>query len=169
MRKIVAGLMSLTLLLAACRQQESWEQASARMAQESAAAKIAIDAINVRYAAFLVGGQADSAAALFKDDGVLMPPNMPAVTGRAAIKDWIAANGFPPGSTMAMTAGAVSRNGPLAIERGTYTYTIPAMGKDPAVSGSGKYLVLWHDVNGTWQIATDIWNEDAPSAPAPTK
>src|SRR6266850_5995935 len=40
-----------------------------------------------------VGGRAAANAALFAENGVFMPPNQPAVEGRAAIEAWFAA--FP--------------------------------------------------------------------------
>jgi len=58
-------------------------------------------------------------------------------------------------------------NGPLAIERGTWTYAIPAQGKTPAMNVAGKFLVHWRKVDGQWLFAEDIWNNDAPMAPPP--
>lgn len=154
------------VLLTACQKAETPEQAAARMQADSDSAKIAIEAANARYSRYLSGNMADSVALLFADNGVVMPPNMPAVTGREAIRAWQAANPMPPGATITFTVAEVAANGPLAIERGSYAFTIPAQGRTPAMNTAGKYLAHWHRVNGTWLVAADIWSDDAPMPPA---
>jgi len=152
-------------LCSACQGPESPEQAAARISAESATAKAEIDAINVRYARFLNENLADSIASLFMEDGVLMPPFSPSVVGREAIRNHMAANGMPPGSTLSFTAVDVAANGPFAIERGTYTFNMPAAGGDPAVSIPGKYLVHWHKVGSEWLQAAIAWSDDVPPPP----
>ena len=139
----------------------------ARTAAESARAKTAIDAINERYARYLAGNQADSVASLFMERGVMMPPNSPALTGREAIRAYVASGPMPPGSTVKFVAVDVQANGPMVIERGTYQFAMPAVGKAPAMTITGKYLVHWHDVKGTWQQAATSWSDDSPSTPPP--
>jgi len=76
--------------------------------------------------------------------------------------------------TSQITQESVMANGPLGVDRGTYTFTFTPnkgmenMGVPPA--DTGKYLVHWHKVNGTWQIAELIYNSDLPlPAPAPAR
>jgi uncharacterized protein (TIGR02246 family) len=166
MRSTVA--LCALLALAACQAAETPEQAAARMAAESATGKAEIDEINVRYARYMNANQADSIATLFMEDGVLMPPSSPAVVGRDAIRAHMAATGMPPGATLGFTAVDVAANGPILVERGTYTFTMPAQGSDPAVSIPGKYLVHWHKVNGQWLQAATIWSDDVPPPPPAT-
>jgi uncharacterized protein (TIGR02246 family) len=146
----------------ACERAETPEGMAARMASESAEAKTAIEAINARYESFMTGNNADSVAALFTEDGVLLPPNMPSVTGRAAIKQFMTTNPMPPGATMKFSVVAVDRNGPLAVERGTYMFSMPAAGNTPAVSATGKYLTHWRLVDGAWLTVSSSWSDDAP-------
>jgi len=153
-------------LCSACQGPETLEQATARISAESATAKTEIDEINVRYARYLNGNHADSIASLFKEDGVLMPPFSPSVVGREAIRNHMAANGMPPGATLSFTAVDVTANGPHAVERGTYTFSMPAGGGNPAVSIPGKYLAHWHKVGGEWLQAAIAWSDDVPP-PAP--
>jgi uncharacterized protein (TIGR02246 family) len=168
MRRLVS--LCAALALVACQASETPEQAAARIASESATGKAEIDAINVRYAAFMNANQADSIAALFMEDGVLMPPSSPAVVGREAIRNHMAATGMPPGATLSFTAVDVTANGPVLVERGSYTFSMAAQGQTPAVSVPGKYLVHWHKVNGQWLQAATIWSDDmSPPAPPPAK
>lgn len=160
MRRLLMGAVLLTAV--ACATAETPEVRAARMTTETADAKTAIDAINVRYAQFMNGNMADSLAALFAEDGVVMPPNMPAVSGRAAIQAWFAANPMPPGSQVSFTATDVQRSGDIVVERGTSSFTMPAAGNTPAMSMPGKYLVHWHWVDGKWLQKSTIWSDDAP-------
>ncbi len=163
MRRSVA--LCAVLALAGCQATETPEQAAVRIAAESATAKAEIDAINVHYARYMNTNQADSIAGLFMEGGALMPPFSPAVVGRDAIRNQMATNGMPPGATLAFTAVEVTANGPIAVERGTYTFSMPAQGSDPAVSVPGKYLVHWHKVDGQWLQAATIWSDDVPPPP----
>lgn len=156
---LLAALLSIT----ACgAKPESSAAAAFRMSQESAAAHTAIDAINIRYMRYLNGNMADSVASLYMEDGVMMPPYGPAVFGRTAIRDHLAANPSPAGATYTFMAADVHANGPMLVERGEYHFSIPAMGKTPAVSVNGKYLVHWRAVNGRWLQAATSWSDDTP-------
>ena len=162
-----ARLVFAAALLAACAKPETPEQASARMAAETDSAKTAIEAIDVRWSHFVSANLADSAAALFMETGVMMPPNAAAVSGRAAIRTASAAMAMPPGATLTLHSADVMASGPIAIERGTFAFAIPAQGRTPAVSSQGKYLTHWHKVGGQWMVAADIWSDDAASMPMP--
>lgn len=157
--------LSALLLFTACQPSETPEAAAARMATESAEARTAVEAINVRYARFLNENMPDSVAALFLDDGVMMPPGMPPVTGRAAIRDYLAANPMPAGASMAFEVTDVDANGPMMVERGTTMFTMPASGTTPAMQVAGKYLVHWQKSGDTWLQAATIWSDDVVMPP----
>jgi uncharacterized protein (TIGR02246 family) len=71
------------------------------------------------------------------------------------------------GLTFATTGVDVSKDGELAVEHGTYDYT--STDKDGVVHHqSGKYVDEWKkQTDGSWKVAIDIDNADAP--PAATK
>jgi hypothetical protein len=62
------------------------EQAQARRAAESTAARQAIDSVNAQFGSYVGQGNVDGVVALYTSDAVLMPPNMPIASGREAIK-----------------------------------------------------------------------------------
>ena len=62
---------------------------------------------------------------------------------------------------------SVSANGPLAVERGTYSVTFTPPGATAPITDTGKYLAHWHLIGGKWMMVDDIWNSDLPVAPAP--
>ena len=166
------GALALSLgLVAGCQPKaETAEQAQARMDTESAAAKTAVDSLDREFAAHFNQGHADIVAAMYTEQGHLMPPNGPEAVGRDAIKAAMAAM-FPMKPELKLTAVAVTANGPLALERGTYSFTFTPPGAPAPVTDTGKYLVHWHQVDGKWLLADDIWNSDLPAMPMgpPTK
>jgi ketosteroid isomerase-like protein len=120
--------------------------------------------IRAATASFVANGAArrDSAnAAEYTENAVFMPPNQPAVEGRAAIRAWLA--GFPPMSAFSLTVLDIDGRGDLAYERGTYALTMAASGKTPAMSDHGKYLaVRRRQADGSWLMSADMFNSDVP-------
>jgi len=157
---------ALLLVAAACKPPaETAEQMATRMAAEADSARTAIAAQDRRFEAAMAGGWADSLAALYTEDASMMAPNMAGVTGREGIRAAFAPMMQGGKATLTLNTVSVVANGPMAVERGTYHFTFtPTRG--PAQPDSGKYLVHWHKVNGTWLLADDIWNSDAPMMPA---
>lgn len=132
------------------------------MEAEATAARAEIVAINAKMTPWMVSGLIDSTMAYYAADAVVMPPALPQVQGSAAIRQFFVDNPFPPGSAMEFKVASVVANGPVAVERGTYTFSMPAMEKNPAVAMTGKYLSHWKLVDGKWKIAASTWSDDAP-------
>lgn len=117
-------------------------------------------------------GDADKASASYADDALLMPPDAPSVTGKEAIKQWLATD-----MTASKAAGAsfvldgvdtFGVSGDLAWHSGNFHVNGPA----GASLGAGKFLEVWHqgkDAQGKadWQIVRDTWNMDAAPPPPP--
>jgi ketosteroid isomerase-like protein len=160
----VVTLLGAVAMFAGCQPAaETAEQAEARMASEAAAARTAIEASNVRFAAHFNAGQGDSVAAHYTEDGRVMAPNTPVASGRQAIA---ASMGMMGGATLVLTAESVTANGPLAIERGTYSITLTPPGATAPITDTGKFLVHWRKVGDMWLKVDDIWNSDLPAMPA---
>jgi len=115
-------------------------------------------------------GDADTIAAKYSDNAVVMAPGAPAAVGREAIRTFIAGDSAASkaaGVTLAMSDGdEVGVVGDLAWHSGAYTVN-DASG---AVVDSGNYLEVQQNMDGKWMIIRDIWNSDrppaAPAAPA---
>lgn len=103
----------------------------------------------------------DSAiAALYAGDGVMLPPNMPRVSGTAGIRAfWAELWKMNATLTLATVSVAVAPSGDLAVEEGNWDIALGDQ-KD-----HGKYLVVWRKASGGWKVAQDIWNSDQPPAP----
>ena len=101
-------------------------------------------------------------AALLTEDAVFMPPNGPAVEGRAAIQEWIES------IALVMTAHTleftdVGGHGDVAYGRANYTETFTVGGVAPAIEDAGKVLgILRRQPDNTWLIAVWCWNSNLP-------
>jgi len=107
-------------------------------------------------------GDAAAIAALYAEDGILMPPNAGPSTGRKAIQVFIesdlAAN---KGNTIEIESVDNSKSGDLGFANGTWRM------KDPkgTVLDEGKWLEVRMMVDGRWRIYRDIWNSNLPLPP----
>jgi len=167
-------LCAATALLGACQAAETPQQAQARMEKESQAFTATATATARRYERWVAAGQADSIAGIFTEQGREMPPNEPAVVGRAAIKGYEARNAATFASKLTIRGESYMASGPLGVERGSYTFEGKAKpgapkGVPPMINDEGKYLIHWHHVNGQWQIADMIWNPNRPMMTAAPK
>jgi uncharacterized protein (TIGR02246 family) len=103
-------------------------------------------------------------AALFAEDGVLNPPNEPAVKGRAAIRAWL--EKFPPLADFKLENVKVEGREDLAYVLGTYSLTITPPGAPGPVKDMGKYIeVRRKAADGRWLLAVDMFSSDLPAAP----
>lgn len=157
-------LIAAALVMTACQKAETAEQAAARMEQQSAAARTAIEAQNARYGAFMAAGQADSVASLHSEDSEILPPNEKAVSGRANIATYMAGGMSQGAFSLTLTSSAVMADGDNAFERGNYTFVFTPGPNAPkemtAMSDTGKYIAHWRNQGGQWLIVHDIWNSD---------
>ncbi len=139
--------------------------ATACQPQPAALSSADVAAIRASEEAFAQNGRTrnDSAnAALYSENAVFMPPNGPAVTGRPAIRRWLAA--FPPMSDFGLTPVEIDGRGDLAYVRGTYALTLAAAGKTPAIPDRGKYVEIRRkQADGAWLMVADIFNSDLPA------
>jgi len=106
-------------------------------------------------------------AALFTEDGILMPPNESAIQARDAIRAW---EDLPPPIEANLTIVEIDGRGDLAYVRGTYTDTYKAIDKPGLIQDTGKYIeILRKQQDGSWLIAILIFNSDLPLTPPSEK
>jgi uncharacterized protein (TIGR02246 family) len=160
-------LLSVTaLLLPACQSADKPASNTAEMndiaAVDAAADEQAIRGQVDRWLQLVKAKDAPSISELYTDDGAVMPPNGPIGKGRAAIQQTWASLLNTPGFdlTFAPEQIIVSQSGDMALDRGTYRLTVAPAGKRQ--HDTGKYVVVWRKVGGTWKAAADIFNSDLP-------
>src|SRR3954470_9047344 len=105
-------------------------------------------------------GDADKIVAAYTEDAVLMPPDAPAVTGKEAMKQYLApdmAGAKAAGNTLALDSDTSGVSGDLAWHSGAFHVN----GSGGSSVGTGKYLEVWQqDKKGNWLMIRDIWNMD---------
>lgn len=149
----------LSLAIAACSASAE-RPAADRVADDERAVRAADSALQVAIDAKDV----ERTAAFYADDAEQLPVAEPAVVGRAAIREeWAKVFGIPGFSNQArMTRVEVSGGGTLAYTRGTYETAMKAPDGTTTVE-RGKWLTVWRrQPDGSWRIAMDIFNTDAP-------
>jgi uncharacterized protein (TIGR02246 family) len=114
-----------------------------------------------------LAGDVKAMVALYTDDAIEMPPNQPAVKGRAAIEQYyvkeIAAAKL---TAFTLTHVETVASGDVGYDVGTYTQTVTT--KDgKAHASTGKYTVIMKRSGGDWKVAYAIYNGDQPPPPPP--
>ena len=130
---------------------------------DMAADEAAIAATNARWLELVAAGDAAGTAALYTEDGRIMPSGQPEAQGREAIAAvWSGLFGLPGFSlTFATTTLVIADSGDMAYDVGTYALGFD--GEAGRVEDKGKYVVAWRKVGDAWQVAADIFNSDGPS------
>jgi uncharacterized protein (TIGR02246 family) len=143
--------------------------ACAPKAPDTAADEAALKADPLAWFEAYGAGSADGVANLYAEEGVLLAPGAPAVVGRAAIRDFIAADIEKSKAAGVTLKGGdptgVGVSGDLGWLSGTFSVT-DASG---TAVDKGKFLSVYRRANGHWQLIRDTWNSDmapAPAAPA---
>lgn len=101
---------------------------------------------------------------VWADDAVVMPPGLPAVRGKAAIRRYVEEAAQVPGFQIRWEPETVhvSQSGDLAymIERNVVTFTGP---DGNPVTAHGKVVTVWRkSADGSWRNVVDMWNEAPP-------
>ena len=113
------------------------------------------------------GKDAGRIAAHYTDDGNVMVPNSPMMTGKDAIgkamKDVLA----DPNWSLELQAVQVevSRGGDLGYTRGTYVLTATDPASKKAVTEKGRFVTVFRkEADGSWKAVQHINNAEAPAA-----
>ncbi len=169
MTKSLLLLSAAALLLPACQAGDkpagnAAATKGAGAATDAAADEKAIRGQVDRWLQLVKAKDAAGIAQLYTDDGAVMPPNGPIGKGHEAIQKTWASLMQTPGIdlTFAPDQIVVAQSGDMALDRGTYQLTVAPAGKPQ--HDTGKYVVVWRKVDGTWKAAADIFNSDLPAA-----
>lgn len=158
---VVAGLLACETRTA----EETGTTGAEAGSVDPATVESEIDARGDDFERAIEAGDADAVAALYADDAVLLPPNMPRVTGtqgiRSTFAEWLE---MDPDAAIELTADevVVAESGELAYEIGTAQVS----GSAPdggTYEDTGKYLVVWRNDGDEWLMVADMWSSDAPA------
>lgn len=112
------------------------------------------------WSAIVNSGDIDAVIAHWAEDAIMLPPDAPAIEGKAAIRAYVEAATAIPGFRISWEPeqAFVAAAGDMAylIERNTITFD-GENGEPVAVHG--KVVTVWRkDRAGEWKNVVDIWN-----------
>ena len=113
-----------------------------------------------RWSATVESGDMEAALDYWADDAVMLPPDLPARSGKAAIRDHVMGAASIPGFRISWepVSAHVSESGDMAylIERNVTEMD----GEDgEKIVIHGKVVTIWRkNANGDWKNVVDIWN-----------
>jgi ketosteroid isomerase-like protein len=107
-------------------------------------------------------GDLDATLAYWADDAVMMPPGMPPLKGKQAIREFIEASASMPGSAIRWEPleAHVSPSGDFAylLERNEVSFEDST---GVRVTEWNKVVTVWRkQSDGSWKNVIDIWNAD---------
>ncbi len=156
--------LGLLLGFVACvqRQQRSG-QTKANLGNE----EVSIRAADAQWLAATKARDTEKAASFWSDDATILMPNSPPITGKKAIREYVAESFNSPDFSIVWRTDkvVVAISGDMAYSTGTDQVTL-RVGKQ-AVSSKNNGLVVWKkQEDGQWKVAIDI---ATPSAPPVTR
>ncbi len=100
----------------------------------------------------------DAFLELLTDDVVFLPPDEPAVIGKAAAADFL--NAFPIITQYSATIESADGSADHAVVRSSWEGTLET--EEGETRMVGKRLATYRKEGGRWRVATNCWNRDAP-------
>src|SRR5262249_3985588 len=157
--------LTLVLFSAGCKTTVSCSEANG----DDGLSQADLDGIAANSATWLAGMRAadwKKVASNYTEDGMILPPDQPLVSGRENIRKGLAP--LPPITSMDVENVEVSGCCDTAFVRGTYKIVFSPPGVDP-IHETGKFIeIRRRQKHGTWLMQRDMFSSDAPSpAPAP--
>jgi ketosteroid isomerase-like protein len=104
---------------------------------------------------------AAAVAALYSEDGQLLPAYSSVIRGKAAIQAFWQGCLDMGITSLQRSSVEMELFHSTANEVGTYLL----YGRNGKVIDIGKYVVIWKEQAGQWKIHRDIWTSNLPSAP----
>lgn len=163
---IRASALVLVLLLVALA-TACQTQADTRAADEAALKKL-----DDEWSRAVGARDVEKTVSFYSDDAVMMPPDIPTLTGkepiRALWRSMLESPSFSGG--WQATKIEVARSGDLAYVSGTYEFNETDAGGRP-IADKGKYVEVWKkQADGNWKCVADMFNSDLQTAgPAETR
>jgi uncharacterized protein (TIGR02246 family) len=119
-----------------------------------------IDAANAKFSAAAAKSDGAAVAALYADDGQVMPPNSPPITGKDAIRTfWQGA--FDSGvAGVGLKTVQLFGQGSHVTEVGEFELK----DKGDKTLDHGKYIVVWKKEGSEWKLVRDMFSSNVPAA-----
>jgi ketosteroid isomerase-like protein len=159
----IAATLSLALFSICCSQPEKPVQ-DTRVADEAA-----IREADIAWSKIAESKQVDEHVKYYLTDATVASPNEELVQGRESIRKMVASMFAMPGFSIKWqpTKVEVSQSGDLGYSAGAYQMTMNGPNGAP-MNDHGKYIEIWKkQADGSWKVATEMFNSDLPMTPHP--
>ena len=113
-------------------------------------------------AAAAEGRDVERILSYWTEDAIVLPPGLPAVTGKDALRQYVLGSMQIPGFRIswASTAVTFSPDGNLAYMLSRNAVTANAPDGTPTTT-DGRAVTIWRrEADGEWRCAVDIWNAE---------
>lgn len=162
-RHALSTAVALALTGLAC--QPAGQEAASGMLTDADIA--AIEGLAEQWAQHAKMGHADVVAGLYSENAMELPPDEPAIRGRAAIQARLEED-FTTLQDITITPVETEGRAGLAFSRGTYSATVMEEGMEEPASATGKWIaIVRQGADGTWHFSRLIWNTDEPTPQMP--
>ena len=114
------------------------------------------------------GKDVEKILSFWSDDAVVYPPGVAAVSGKAAIRNYVSTSLKTPFFSISWkpAQAVVAASGDLGYTMGSNEITF-ADAKGKVTRSQGRYLTVWRRAaGGPWKCVVDFWN-DSPFPPPP--
>ena len=108
-----------------------------------------------RFTAAMSGGDPTTAASLFADDAVALPPGRDAINGKAEIQRFLGNMSHAVKDLKYTSEDLKPIGDATAREVGSFSFEGKKQG---SAAVTGKYLIIWTKAGSDWKIAADMWN-----------
>ena len=157
------ALLGVGLIVASCGSERRVPESAAVESPATQADEAAIKGVHLRETQAIKEKDVAHFLALFDSDAVLMPPDGPPIVGKAALRSWFLRLTDGHSIDLDFSVDEIKVTAEWAFERFSFRRTVtPAGGGEPiTVRGKGNH-VFRRQSDGSWKIARDIWNVEAP-------
>ena len=153
------SLLTMMIALAVCSMESSAADPAAEVAAIHAVDQVWVKAYNA--------GDADTAAGLYDEQAVLLPPGAAAARGRPSIRSFLARDMAALARDGLIFSLGAKPDGGASGDLGWASGTYVVKDKAGKVVDAGKYLSDSRKKGGKWLYVRDTWNSDG--APASTE
>jgi uncharacterized protein (TIGR02246 family) len=124
----------------------------------------AIEKLEADWVATIQSRDLDKWVMFYAEDGSVLIPNAPPVTGRDNIRAMLAPVLHDPNYAYTFRAEKIEASGDLAYSRGVYEATRTDRKTQQPVTDQGKYITVYkRQADGSWKAVQDMGSSDLPA------
>jgi ketosteroid isomerase-like protein len=117
---------------------------------------------DAEWALAAAGGDVEKTLSYWTDDAIVIPPGLPAIVGKAALRQYVLSSLQIPGFSITWNSTDVrfSPDANMAYMFGQNSVSLDAP-DGTHITNRGRAVTIWRrDADGEWRCAVDIWNAE---------